>query len=244
MSHRNSSRRKIRIAALAAGLAVIGGVSLTGCAQLVDTFNGVQQGITPASNPTAVATPQPQPSVSMAFDSQFTYDGSVALTTEVADGLEVTLDMWAVDSRRTQEWTAEAEKTFGLAVNAHDRRVDERAVLAEKRRVFISSISITSTTTQASGQVQMPFQFSADPRTLVPVDTIRSDRGLLLNSFQGGLHVPETTIHQLPNDTYGLTLEVAMDIWVEGTASNEASFSQQTVYQYVPIAIAPAGAAG
>jgi len=180
----------------------------------------------------------------MDFASQFTYDGSVSLTTEVADGLEVTLDMWAVDSRRTQEWTTDREKTFGFAVNAYDQRTDEKAVLTQKRRVYISSISITSQTAQTSGQVQSPFQFSADPRTLVPADTNRSDRGLLLNSFQGGLHVPETTIHQMPNDTYGVTLEFAMNIWVEGGANDENSFSQQTVYQYVPIAIYPAGSAG
>ena len=76
--------------------------------------------------------------------------------------------------------------------------------------------SITSQTAQTSGQVQNPFQFSSDPRTLVPTDTLRSDRGLLLNSYQGGLLVPETTINQLPADTYGITLEFAMTIAVEG----------------------------
>ncbi|GAA2081422.1 fructose 1,6-bisphosphatase [Microbacterium hatanonis] len=243
MSLRVSSRRKVRAAAFVASFA-LAGLSLTGCAQLVDTFNSVQGISNPASAPTSVVTPQPQPSASMDFASQFTYDGSVSLTTEVADGLQVTLDMWAVDSRRTQEWTTDREKTFGFAVNAYDQRVDEKAVLTQKRRVYISSISITSQTAQTSGQVQSPFQFSADPRTLVPADTNRSDRGLLLNSFQGGLHVPETTMHQMPNDTYGVTLEFAMNIWVEGGANDENSFSQQTVYQYVPIAIYPAGSAG
>lgn len=243
MSLRLSSRRKTRVIVLATSLVLVGGLSLTGCSQVLDAFNSVQ-GSVPVSTPAAVVTPQPQPSASMDFASQFTYDGSVSLTTEVADGLEVTLDMWAVDSRRTQEWTTDREKTFGFAVNAHDERVDEKAVLTQKRRVYISSITITSQTAQTSGQVQSPFQFSADPRTLVPTDTIRSDRGLLMNSFQGGLHVPQTTMHQVPNDTYGITLEFAMDIWVEGSANDENSFSQQTVYQYVPIAIYPAGSAG
>jgi hypothetical protein len=241
MSHRLSSRRNIRLAAFAASIVV--GLSLTGCAQMADAFNSVQ-GVAPVSNPSAVVTPQPQPSASIAFDSQFTYDGSVQLKSEVADDLEVKLDVWAVDSKRTQEWTTDREKTFGFAVNAYDNRVDEKAVLTQKRRVFISSITITSQTAQTSGQVQSPFQFSADPRTLVPSDTIRSDRGLLLNSFQGGLHVPETTIHQVPNDTYGITLEFAMNIWVEGGANDDTSFSQQTVYQYLPVAIYPAGSAG
>jgi hypothetical protein len=232
------TRRPLYAAALAA--LVTGALSLTGCSQIIDTFNSLQgNNAAPGTQPTSVVTPQPQPSASMAFDSQFTYDGSVSMTTDVADELELRLDIWAVDSRRTMEWTADAPKTFGFAINVYDHRVDEKAVLTEKRRVFISNLSIGSNTAQTSGQMQSPFQFSADPRTLVPTDTIRSDKGLLLNSYQGGLLVPETSIHQLPNDTYGITLEFSMNVWVEGTANSEASFAQQTVYQYVPIAIYP-----
>jgi hypothetical protein len=227
-------RRPLRVATATAAL--VAGLSLSGCGQVIDAFNALQ-GSPAEGEPTAVITPQPLPSASMAFDSQFTYDGSVALTTDIAEDLTVTLDVWAVDSRRTMEWTTTADKTFGFAVNVADTRVDEKAVLAEKRRVYLSSISIKSQTAQTSGQVQAPFQFSADPRTLVPSDTNRSDKGLLLNSFQGGLLVPETTIHQLPNDTYGMTLEFSLNVWVEGAPNTDSSFMQQTVYQYVPIAI-------
>lgn len=243
--HTSPSRRRLRAIALAATLALAAGASLPGCTQIVDTFNAVSGNSRPvAVVPTDAGTPQPQPSATMAFDSLFTYDGSVSLTSEIADELELVLDVWAVDSRRTMEWTADAPKTFGFAVNVKDHRVDEKAVLAEKRRVYISHISIRSQTSQSSGQTQSPFQFSADPRTLVPQDTIRSDRGLLLNSFQGGLLVPETTIHQLPGDTYGITLEFSMSVWVEGTANTDTSFAEQSVYQYVPIAIYPNGTAG
>jgi len=133
-----------------------------------------------------------------------------------------------------------ASPTFGFAVNVYDHRVDEKAVLTQKRRVYLSLVSITSQLSQSGlvqNQLQSPFQFSADPRTLVPTDTLRSDRGLLLNSFQGGLLVPETTIHQLPADTYGITLQFALQVWVEGAADDDSSFSQQTVYQVLPIAI-------
>jgi hypothetical protein len=240
-----SSRRSLRAVALVATLALGGGLSLTGCSQIIDTFNALQgtSAGSDGSQPTSVVTPQPQSTAAMPFDSQFTYDGSVSLTSAIADDLDVTLDMWAVDSRRTQEWTTDAPKTFGFAVNVRDNRVDEKAVLAEKRRVYISNITITSQTAQTSGQVQSPFQFSADPRTLVPADTNRSDKGLLLNSFQGGLLVPETSIHQLPNDTYGITLEFSMNVWVEGAPNSDSSFGQQTVYQYVPIAIYAPGSA-
>ncbi|MBZ4487655.1 fructose 1,6-bisphosphatase [Microbacterium sp. cx-55] len=219
-------------------VALVGALALSGCTQLVDAFNAAQGNT--SSDSTAENTfvrPSASPSASMAFNSQFSYDGSVSLSSDVADDLELRLEVWAVDSKRTQEWTPTREKTFGFSVNVYDHRVDDKAVLTEKRRVFISAVQIQSTTTQTSGQMQQPYQFSADPRTLVPTDTQRSDRGLLLNSFQGGLLVPEQTIHQLPEDTYGLTLEFALTVAVEGTANTDASFSQQIVYQYLPIAI-------
>jgi len=226
--------RRRALAAVAGGLVLM--ASLTGCTQIASAFNGLQQNI--------VATPEPRPSasaaVSMPFDSKFTYDGSVSLSTDVADGLEVRLDVWAADPKRTQEWAPGNDKTFGFAVNVYDHRVDEKAVLTQKRRVYLSMINITSQVAQTSmsqQQMMSPFQFSADPRTLVPTDTLRSDRGLLLNSFQGGLLVPQTTIHQLPGETYGLTLQFALQIWVEGTANTDSSFMQQTVYQVLPIAI-------
>lgn len=223
--------------AIGAALAVAGGLTLSGCAQIVDVFNGVQ-GISSASDGEPAAVPAaPSPTASMVFDSQFTYDGSVTISTDVAEDLELRLEVWAVDPKRTQEWTPDNDKSFGFAVNVYDRRVDEKAVLTDKRRVYISSVQITSQTAQTSGQTQSPYQFAADPRTLVPSDTLRSDRGLLLNSFQGGLLVPQETIHQLPADTFGITLEFSLTIAVEGTANTDESFSQQTVYQYLPIAV-------
>jgi len=68
---------------------------------------------------------------------------------------------------------------------------------------------------------------------------LRSDRGLLLNSFQRALLVPQTTINQLPDDTYGVTLQFALTVSVEGTANDDNFFQQQTVYQVLPIAIYP-----
>ncbi|MDJ1114430.1 fructose 1,6-bisphosphatase [Microbacterium dauci] len=226
--------RRARLAVVAAFTA--GALSLTGCAQVVEAFNSISS--PGQSEPTPSATPI-DGAVEMPFDSQFTYDGSVQMTYEISDGLDVILDFWAVDSKRTREWYADAPKTFGFAVNVHDRRVDEKAVLKQKRRVFLSNVSISSQTAQTSNQVSSPFQFSADPRTLVPTDTIRSSKGLLINSYQGGLLVPETTINQLPPDTYGITLQFALDVWVEGEANTASSFAQQTIYPVIPIAIYP-----
>lgn len=191
-----TTRRLRGAARAAAAFAVIGAlITTTGCSQVIDLFNGAQpaEAVVPTQQPGAGTPPE-----DLAFDSQFTRDGSVSLSGDVAEDLEVRLDVWAYDPKRTMEWTPNGEKTFGFAINVYDHRVDEKAVLTEKRRVYISQVSITSQTAQTSNQSSSPFQFSADPRTLVPSDTLRSDRGLLLNSFQGGLLVPQTTIHQLP----------------------------------------------
>lgn len=235
-----ASRARIvrRVAASAAGIA-LGASALTGCQQVNAAIEAFQ-GNAPGANAAVTAPPAPSTTAapaSMDFDSLFSYDGSVSLSTDVASDLEVRLDVWAADPKRTREWTTQNEKVFGFAINVYDHRVDEKAVLTQKRRVYISSISITSQTAQSSGMVQQPFQFSADPRTLVPQDTLRSDRGLLLNSYQGGLLVPETSIFTLPADTYGITLQFAFAVSVEGTANDDASFAQQTVYEYLPIAI-------
>ncbi|MEJ1089330.1 fructose 1,6-bisphosphatase [Microbacterium sp. Mu-80] len=218
-----------RAALAISGLVVV--AALTGCAQTVDLFNAAQV-------PTVV-TPTPHPSANdaVAFESQFTRDGSVSLSSDVAEDLEVRLDVWAHDPKRTMEWRPDGEKTFGLAVNVYDHRVDEKAVLTEKRRVYISHIAISSQTAQTSNQVSAPFLFNADPRTLVPTDTLRSSRGLLLNSYQGGLLVPQATIHQLPADTYGITLQFELTVSVEGAANDDTSFQQQVIYQTLPIAI-------
>jgi hypothetical protein len=232
VTSRSLDRRRRRFAATAA-LAAASAVALSGCTQIVDAFNAMQ-----AEKATGVvATPIASPSASLLFNSQFTYDGSVSLTSEIAEDLDLHLDVWAEEPKRTLEWSPNTDKTFGFAVNVYDARVDDKAVLTEKRRVYISSVKITAQTAQTSGQVQTPYQFTADPRTLVPSDTLRSDQGLLLNHFQGGLLVEHQTIHQLPADTYGITLEFALTVSVEGTANTDSSFQQQVIYQYLPIAI-------
>lgn len=220
-------------------LLAVGTLTLTGCAQLFEAFNNLQGDVNHVT-PTEKPAPRQQEAETVVFESTFTRDGSVSLSNDVAEELELRLDVWAADPKRTMEWHPNGAKSFGFAVNVYDHRVDEKAVLAQKRRVYISQISITSQTSQTSLQSSAPFQFSADPRTLVPADTLRNDRGLLLNSYQGGLLVPTLTINQLPEDTYGVTLQFAMTVTVEGQASDENSFQQQMVYQVLPIAISPA----
>ncbi|MTE24526.1 fructose 1,6-bisphosphatase [Microbacterium sp. ZXX196] len=209
----------------AAALALVAVLAAAGCARIE---GAVDAALAPAE-PTETAT---------AFASDFTTDGSVLLTSDVADALEVRLEAWAVDSKRTSEWTPAAANTFGLAVNVADYRAEERAVLADKRRVYLADIAIASTL--APSGAAGPLAFQADPRTLVPADTTRSDRGLLLNSYQGGLLLPETALGAVPADTTGVTLEVTLTLAIEGAADG-GDFQTVTLDQEIPIAIFPAG---
>lgn len=228
-----SIRRLIVVMLVAPALAL----TVSACAPASEWFHQ----LTGQTADTNVPAPTPSASETLPFNSSFSADGSVALSTDIADGLEVRLDVWAVDPKRTALWTPANDKHFGYAINVYDHHVDEKAVLTQKRQVFISSIQISSQTAQTSGATAQPFQFAADPRTLVPTDTIRSDRGLLLNSYQGGLLVPDTVVHQLPPDTYGLTLSFTFQVSVQQTSGQDGTFASQTIYQSVPIAITPAG---
>ncbi|GAA4777621.1 fructose 1,6-bisphosphatase [Microbacterium gilvum] len=212
---------------LAATALLAAALAATGCSQIVAAIGAPVVERTPDAAAVDATAP--------AFDSAFTQDGSVSLAVDVADDLEVRVDVWAADPKRTQEWTTASDKTFGFAVNVSDYRVPEKAVLEQKRRVYLSQVSISSTLSPS--QTPAPFQFTADPRTLVPTDTLRSDRGLLLNSFQGGLLVPETVIGQLPEGTTGLTLDFALTLSAEGAANDDASFLEQTVHLTLPIEI-------
>jgi hypothetical protein len=206
--------------ALAAAV-ILSALAVSGCSALFPPDPGAA-----AQTPDAAATP--------ALDSQFTDEGSVTLASDVAPDLEVRIDAWAVDPKRTQEWTESAPKTIGLAVNVYDYRVPEKSVLEQKRRVYLSSISISSTL--SPGGAPGPFQLTADPRELVPADTQRADEGLLINSYQGGLLIPETVIGAVPDGTTGLTLDITLTLAVEGVAGDGA-YLPQSVVQRLPIAI-------
>lgn len=189
---------------------------LSGCGQLSALVDAVADDVGPEPAATAPA-----------FESPFTDDGSVSLSTDVADDLEVRLDVWAVASPA-------AETTFGMAVNAYDYRAPENAVLAQKRHVYLSLVTITSTLnpSQAAG----PLQLTTDPRTLVPSDTLQSDRGLLVNSRHGGLLIPETTIPPLPEGTDGITLDIVLTLSVDADANGAGTRHEVTVHHALPIA--------
>ena len=135
----STHRRSVRAVALAAVVALGGPITLSGCTQVVDAFNALQAQTSGGGQSVVVATPAPQSTASaMPFDSRFTYDGSVSLSSEVADGLELRLDVWAVDPTRTMEWTS------------------TNAVTPLSQRWLRRATSAISTTSSAPGRSQWP----------------------------------------------------------------------------------------
>lgn len=106
------ARGAARGAAALIALTTVAG--LTGCAQVVDAFNDLQgtQEVTPVTPAQDASTDE------IVFESQFTRDGSVSLSSDVTDDLEVRLDVWVYDPKRTMEWTPTGEKSFGFAITS------------------------------------------------------------------------------------------------------------------------------
>jgi hypothetical protein len=181
---------------------------------------------------TATATPTAVP---LEFDSVFTDMGSVHQNQMVANQLQLQLDMWT--EQKTHEWYTDAQKTFSFVIDVTDLNTTTDAPFATKRQVYMSSLSVTATTTTDSGVVETPLVLSVNPveATLDP-EALSSPYGLLITSPKGGLQMVDNIIGPLADDTYGLTLDFSMIVSAEAVAGT-GSFVTQTIHQTVPVAV-------
>ncbi|MFN8087149.1 MAG: hypothetical protein U0Q04_09410 [Microbacterium sp.] len=143
--------------------------SLTGCSQLASAFNGLQ----PGCRRDALA------------ERVVDRDGDAVRLAIHLRRLGVADDRRRRQPRgasgrlgsrpkRTQEWGPDNEKTFGFAVNVYDHRVDEKAVLTQKRRVYLSMVNITSQVSRSTVGAQpdhLAVPVLGRPLPLVPTDT-------------------------------------------------------------------------
>jgi hypothetical protein len=180
------------------------------------------------------STPTPT-AAALEFDSVFTDMGSVHQNQMIANQLQLQLDMWT--EQKTHEWYNDAQKGFSFVIDVTDLTVTTDAPFATKRQVYMSSLSVTATTTTTSGVVETPLVLSVNPAeaTLDP-EALTSAYGLLITSPKGGLQMVDNIIGPLAEDTYGLTLDFSMIISAEA-APGTGSFVTQTVHQTVPVAI-------
>jgi hypothetical protein len=217
-------------------LARLGTVSLVGA--LAFSLSGCSAtslfGAAPVAAPVVTATPTPTATV-LPYESVFSDMGSIHPEVALASKLNLQLDMWT--EQKTHEWYPTSEKLFSMVISVFDTNVAESAPFSKKRKVYMSNLSVTATTTTTSGLVEKPFVLDVDPIevTLDP-EALTSDYGLLITSPKGGFQLESNEIGALAADTTGLVLDFAMTISTQ-SKSGSKSYATQVVHQLIPVAI-------
>jgi hypothetical protein len=213
-----------------AGVVALLAFGLTGCSTAGLFGDSPFGNESDADAPTSTPTAEP-----LVFDSVFTDMGSVHQNQMIANQLQLQLDMWT--EQKTHEWYTDAQKAFSFVIDVTDLNTTTDAPFATKRQVYMSSLSVTATTTTTSGTIETPLVLSVNPveATLDP-EALSSTYGLLITSPKGGLQMVDNIIGPLADDTLGLTLDFSMIVSAEAVAGT-GSFVTQTIHQTVPVAI-------
>jgi hypothetical protein len=228
---------RLALRALAVGAAVATVVALSGCSTIMPLFGLQAAPSNPNSTSSADAPADAATDSSLQFASVFTDMGSVHPTTDIADQLELKLDVWT--EQKTHDWYYDADKRFSFVIGVYDNRVPAEAPFDQKRRVYMSNITVTAKTSTASGTVETPYVLNTDPlKVTLDPEALRSDQGLglLITSPKGGFQLESQQIGVLAADTQGLMLDFAFQISYETTPGSNA-YTTQVVHQYIPVAI-------
>ena len=240
----------LRSAGIAAALATV--VALSGCSTIMPFFGiqptapgaagaagsaGAGAGAGTTADSTTADLGANTTDGSLQFASVFTDMGSVHPTVDIADQLQLKLDVWT--EQKTHDWTPMADKRFSFVIGVYDNRVPAEAGFDQKRRVYMSNLTVTAKTTTTSGLVEMPFNLNTDPlKVTLDPEALRSEQGLglLITSPKGGFQLESQQIGVLADDTEGLMLDFAMQVSFE-TSPLSNTYTTQVVHQYVPVAI-------
>jgi len=233
----------LRTLSVGAALATV--IALSGCSTIMPLFGiqptqpGSPAGASSDSSKDSTATDlgAATTDTSLQFASVFTDMGSIHPTVDIADQLQLKLDVWT--EQKTHDWTPLADKRFSFVIGVYDNRVPAEAPFDQKRRVYMSNISVTAKTSTASGVVETPFALNTDPlKVTLDPEALRSEQGLglLITSPKGGFQLESQQIGVLAADTEGLMLDFAMQVSFE-TSPLSNTYTTQIVHQYVPVAI-------
>jgi len=222
-----------RFSALAAtSLVALAALSLTACTS-IPMFGPAPAALTGVST-TTVPTPTATPLV---YDSVFSDMGSIHPKVKLANKLELELDMWT--EQKTHEWYPDSEKLFSMVISVFDTNVSESASFAKKRKVYMSNLRVTATTTTTSGLVENPFVMNVNPvKVTLDPEALRSMKGLLITSPKGGFQLQSNKIGSLAADTTGLVLDFAMTVSTQASGGSK-NYTTQVIHQMVPVAIFP-----
>ncbi len=232
-------RTSLVLRTLGATAVVATALALSGCSTIMPLF-GIQP--TPAvqgagTDASTGATSNQATATDLQFASVFTDMGSVHPTVDIADQLQLKIDVWT--EQKTHDWTPLADKRFSFVIGAYDNRVPAEATFDQKRRVYMSNITVTAQTTTASGAVQTAYTLNTDPlKVTLDPEALRSEQGLglLITSPKGGFQLESQQIGVLADDTQGVMLDFALQLSYENSPGSN-TYTTQIVHQYVPIAI-------
>ena len=214
----------------AASLVTLAAISLTACSS-IPMFGPPPAALTGAQT-TTVPTPAATPLV---YDSVFSDMGSIHPKVKLANRLELELDMWT--EQKTHEWYPDSEKLFSMVISVFDTKVSSKASFEKKRKVYMSNLTVTATTTTTSGVVENPFVMNVNPvKVTLDPEALRSSKGLLITSPKGGFQLQSNKIGTLAADTTGLVLDFAMTISTQASGGSR-NYTTQVVHQMVPVAI-------
>ncbi|MDT9592707.1 hypothetical protein RDV89_06495 [Nocardioides zeae] len=217
-------------ALLTAVTALVLAAVLSSCS-LVDDLTGrgdAEPSAAPSSSPTETY-----------YESQFTRDGTFQshITLEQVDFVYTLYP--TKSTPRTNEWYPRGSKYFSFTFQAYDLSRGLRDPFDTKREVYLSNITVTSTTVRSDGgQAQSPYALNADAQTITldPEPLTRGRYGMLITSPKGAFELRNQEITETDLATTGLDLTFNATVWIE-TAAGSANFVQQTITQQVPIAI-------
>ncbi|HRK46351.1 MAG TPA: hypothetical protein PK324_12050 [Nocardioides sp.] len=220
--------RRGLVAALAVSLSIAAG----GC----DAFGRDDGDPTPA----APGTPS---AAAPAFDSQFTRDGTFQSHIELpeAPGIDFVYTLYPTKSTpRTNEWYPKGSKFFSFTFQAYDLTRDLRDPFKTKRKVWLSHITVTSsTTTSDGGPPEAPYSLDAvAAKTTFDPQPLTSKHGMLITSPKGAFELRNQEIGTLAPSTIGVTLTLSALVSVE-TEAGSGKYVPMQVVQQVPIAIFP-----
>lgn len=223
---RHASRRNGRTALVAAALAA--SLALSGCSLL-------------EKDDAPSGTPAPSPSASQVaevYNSQFTRDGTFQSHIERSQ-LDFVYTLYPTKSTpRTNEWYPLGNKFFSFTFQAYDLKQGLRAPFATKRKVYLDTIEVTSTTmTVDGGKTQHPYTLDAVAKDVTfDPEPLATKYGMLITSPKGALELRNQRIKPTSLDTRGIELTFVATVWAE-TFAGSGKFYTMKIKQRVPIAI-------
>ncbi|WP_028471673.1 hypothetical protein [Nocardioides alkalitolerans] len=203
---------------------------LSSCS-LVDDLTG-------GDDPEPTATPSAT-STEAFYDSQFTRDGTFQSHIAI-ENVDFVYTLYPTKSTpRTNEWYPGGSKFFSFTFQAYDLARDLRDPFATKRKVFLSNINVTSSTTRSDGGAsESPYTLDAVAKevTLDPEPLTYGNYGMLITSPKGAFELRNQEIRATDQATVGVLLTFTATVFMESSAGSNR-FTEQTITQEVPIAI-------